>query len=104
MKFGEILDALKQYPSLKACRAGWNGKDMFIWLKPETMVKSEWCKDPILKNLADKNGGEIQALGTLCMYCYSPNGQRAILSGWLASQTDMLADDWMIIDDNQSYR
>lgn len=90
--FGEALEALKQ--GKKVARKGWNGKGMWLWLKPGTMVKSEWCHDLALKAIADTNGGEIEALGTICM----KTADNKILSGWLASQTDMLSDDWVIID------
>ena len=92
MTFGEAIEALKQ--GRKVTRRGWNGKGMFLWLKPQTMVKSEWCKDPMLKELVDANGGEIEALGTICMF----TAQKQILTGWLASQTDMLAEDWEVIE------
>lgn len=92
MNFGQAIEALKQ--GSKVTRKGWNGKGMFLWLKPATTVKSEWCKDPMLKALADENGGEIPALGTICMYTHDSSGRKAILSGWLASQSDMLSEDW----------
>lgn len=91
MNFGQAIEALKQ--GKKVSRKGWNGKGMFLWLKPATKVKAEWCKDPLLKELAVKNGGEIQALGTICML----TAQNQILSGWLASQTDMLSEDWQLV-------
>ena len=89
--FGGAIRALNL--GLKVARKGWNGKGMFLWLKPAATVKAEWCKDPILKALAEANGGEIEALGTICMF----TAQKQILSGWLASQTDMLAEDWVIV-------
>lgn len=91
MTFGGAIAALKQ--GKKVARAGWNGKGMWLWLKEGTMVKSEWCHDPALKDIADKNGGEIEALGTICM----KTADNKILSGWLASQTDMLSSDWMLV-------
>ena len=93
MTFGLAIKALKA--GHKVARKGWNGKGMFLWLKPATTVKSEWCKDPMLKKLADDNGGTIEAVGTICMF----TAQHQILSGWLASQTDMLAEDWVIISE-----
>jgi len=96
MTFGEALEALKA--GKKVARKGWNGKGMHLWLKPATMVKSEWCKDPELKKLVDANGGELLALGTICMYTHDSTGRNAILTGWLASQSDMLLDDWMVIE------
>lgn len=91
MDFGNAIKALKF--GYKVRRKGWNGKGMFLWLKPATTVKAEWCKDPMLKELAEKNGGEIPALGTICMF----TAQGEILSGWLASQTDVLSADWEIV-------
>lgn len=92
MNFGKAIEALKQ--GKKVARKGWNGKNMFLWLKPAAIVKAEWCKDPMLKAIAESNGGEIPALGTICML----TAQKEIRSGWLASQSDMLAEDWEVIE------
>lgn len=89
--FGQAVESLKR--GFKVARKGWNGKGMFLWLKPAAKVKSEWCKDPLLKSLADSKGGEIKALGTVCM----KTADDCILSGWLASQTDMLSNDWVLV-------
>lgn len=93
MDFGDAIRALKA--GAKVARKGWNGKGMFLWLKPAATVKSEWCKDPMLKKLADDNGGTIEAAGTICMF----TAQHQILTGWLASQTDVLAEDWVIVSE-----
>lgn len=89
--FGEAIEALKQ--GKKVARKGWNGKGMYLWLKPAAIIKAEWCKDPILKDIAEANGGEVEALGTICM----KTADGKILTGWLASQTDMLLEDWVIV-------
>ena len=91
MNFGQAIEALKK--GHKVARKGWNGKGMFLWLKPAATIKAEWCKDPRLKLLAELNGGEIEALGTISML----TAQNEILSGWLASQTDILSEDWLIV-------
>ena len=96
MNFGQALENLKQ--GKKITRQGWNGKNMFLWLKPSTTIKSEWCKDPLLKELCDNNGGEIEALGTICM----KTADNKILTGWLASQTDMLSEDWLIYGEKEN--
>ena len=96
MTFGMAIEALKN--GYKVTRRGWNGKGMFLWLKPATTVKAEWCKDEMLKELVEANGGEMLALGTICMYTHDSTGRKAILTGWLASQTDMLSDDWQIVE------
>ncbi|MCQ2377756.1 MAG: DUF2829 domain-containing protein [Victivallaceae bacterium] len=92
MDFGQAIRALKA--GKKVARAGWNGKGMFLWLKPATVVKSEVCCDPVLKKIADDNGGKIPALGTICMF----TAQKQVLTGWLASQSDMLSEDWEIVE------
>lgn len=91
MNFGEAIAALKE--GKKVARQGWNGKGMYLWLMPAAKVKAEWCKEPHLKALAEENGGEIEALGSIRML----TADKKILTGWLASQTDILSEDWMII-------
>ena len=92
LNFGDAVKALKE--GKKVARKGWNGKNMWLWLKPATTIKTEWCKDPMLKEIVDANGGEAEALGTICM----KTSDNKILTGWLASQTDMLCEDWMVIE------
>lgn len=99
MTFGDAIEELKK--GNKVARRGWNGKGMFLWLKPATTVKAEWCHDPELRKLADKSGGEIQALGTICMYTHDSTGRNAILTGWLASQSDMLLEDWEKVESTE---
>lgn len=96
LDFGKAIAALKE--GKRVAREGWNGKGMFLWLKPAAVVKAEWCKDPLLKSLAEENGGEIAALGTICMFTHDSTGRKAILTGWLASQSDMLLEDWVVLD------
>ena len=95
MNFGLAIEAMKK--GHKVARRGWNGKGMFLWLKPATNVKAEWCKDEMLRETVESNGGEILWLGTICMYTHDSTGRKAVLSGWLASQSDMLYDDWEIV-------
>ena len=90
--FGQAVESLKL--GRKVARKGWNGKGMFLWLKPFALVRSEWCKDPKLKEIADRNGGEIEALGTICM----KTADDKILTGWLANQTDILSNDWILVE------
>ena len=91
--FGMAIEALKQ--GRRVTRRGWNGKGMWLWLKPATTVKVDWCHDPKLKHICEINGGEVEALGSICM----KTADNKVLTGWLASQTDMLADDWIIDDE-----
>jgi hypothetical protein len=95
MDFGGAIAALKA--GKKVARKGWNGKGMFLWLKPATNIDACICHDPMMKKLAEGNGGSIAALGTICMYTHDSTGRKAILTGWLASQSDMLLEDWVIV-------
>lgn len=95
MTFGDAIEALKQ--GKKITRKSWNSKEIFLWLKQEVEIRSEWCKDPMLKQLVDQNGGTIAGLPTICMCLHDDAGNKAILTGWLASSTTMLSDDWEIV-------
>lgn len=92
LDFGGAIKALKE--GKKVTRKGWNGKDMFLWLKPKCEINAEWCKDERLKAIAEANGGYIEGLGTICM----KTADNKVLTGWLASQTDMLSEDWIILE------
>ena len=92
MTFGMAIEAMKM--GKKVARAGWNGKGMYVWIMPGSTVKD--CKtitDPHLKAI-DEAEGEIRFLGSVRMRTATGD----VLTGWLASQTDMLSDDWMIVE------
>lgn len=92
MTFGHAVEALKA--GKRVCRSAWNGKGMYLWLLPAAMVIAEWCREPHLKEVAETNGGEIEALGSIRMM----TADRKVLTGWLATQTDILAEDWTVLD------
>lgn len=79
----------------RIARAGWNGKGMYLWYMPAATVKAEWCREPHLKALAEANGGEVECLGTMRM----KTADGKVLTGWAASQTDMMATDWYVLED-----
>ena len=95
MDFGEALRALKA--GGKIARAGWNGKGMFIWLKPGNRLDEYPAPDLIagvrsgLFEVGDDGSGT--RLPCICMR--AAGGET--LEGWLASQTDVLAHDWMTV-------
>jgi hypothetical protein len=92
MTFGMAIEAMKA--GKKVARAGWNGKGMYVWIMPGSTVKD--CKtitDPHLKAI-DEAEGEIRFLGSVRMRTATGD----VLTGWLASQTDMLSDDWVIVE------
>lgn len=104
LNFGQAIELVKRGNLVS--RKGWNGKGMFIFMRPEDTlttgfipkVKSlpEQVKIWIDKNMDDKvNPGEqglnpVKFTAYLCMKA----ADNTIVNGWLASQTDMLAEDW----------
>ena len=98
MTFGLALEALKK--GHKIARAGWNGKGMWLSLSGSMyghMVAAEnfWSKNNA--DFAADNGGKALVLPSITMKTVNAHGRVGILMGWLASQTDMLSDDWMIV-------
>lgn len=92
LTFGEALEAIKT--GRHVSRQGWNGKGMYLWLLPAATIPAEWCKEAHLKKLAEANGGKMECLDSIRM----KTADNKVLTGWLASQTDMLANDWCIVD------
>ena len=83
MNFGLALEELKKGNKVK--RSGWNGKDQYIELAERVSYinsKGELINEGHL-NIGNK---VIAFIGT-----------SGVQLGWLASQADMLADDWRIV-------
>ncbi|WP_419797283.1 MAG: DUF2829 domain-containing protein [Terasakiella sp.] len=97
MSFGHAIKAMKD--GHKVCRKGWNGKGMFLVLVGGSSVKlregTPYHK--ALVNVTDISQDQ-EILPHIDMWTVNADGRRAMLPGWLASQTDMLSDDWMIVD------
>ena len=72
----------------KVARSGWNGKGMFIFLVPGSTFKVN--RPPLLGIYPE--GTEIKYHAHVDMK--TADGQ---VVPWLASQTDLLADDWMVV-------
>ena len=87
MKFGECYEHLENGGF--ATRRDWNGS--FLWMKKRTLVKSEWCKDPILKLIADENGGSIETEQTICKY---DAANKKVITGFVPQQEDLAVDIW----------
>lgn len=88
--FDEVIRALKKDPTKRFARSGWNGKGMFIYLTPGSVVEAENWHDPDTLTEDEVMAGVVKILPHIDM-C-AADGSRVI--GWLASQTDMLSDDW----------
>lgn len=80
MDFGKALEKLKDGGKVR--RKGWNGKGMFLFLA--------YGED--LTNCLFKEQ-EPKCIDSICMY----TAQGTVCVGWLASQADMLAEDWEVV-------
>lgn len=98
MDFGDAIRALKV--GQKVARINWNDKGMWLsisGLHPRTIDADQfWSANNIA--YAESCGGAATVLP--CITMKTATGE--ILMGWLASQTDMLAEDWVIVDEQES--
>ena len=95
MTFGMAIEAMKQ--GKKVARAGWNGKGMWLCIPlvdgpKEIPAANVWGKPNA--EYAEANGGTVKVVPYITMKA----ADGSIVMGWLASQTDMLSDDWVIVD------
>ena len=96
LPFGTAIEAMKR--GNKVARAGWNGKNMWIALSGSTTeprniaFENFWSKNAS-EWARTENGGGAEVLPCIIM----KTADNKILMGWLASQSDMLAEDWVII-------
>lgn len=86
MTFGIALELLKK--GCKVAREGWNGKGMFLFLAKSTDIETEADLTS-----CEKLHGDL-VLPTIVMKTADDH----FCVGWLASQTDMLAEDWVIVE------
>ena len=84
--FGDAINFLKA--GKKVARKGWNGKDMFLFLA--TGIEFHTKAD--LSCVSDLEGD--LTLPAVVMKTADDH----FCVGWLASQTDMLADDWFTVE------
>ena len=82
--FGEAIKYLKR--GMKVVRKGWNGKKQYIQLAAGISYKTADGKIEICEH-KDIGNMTISFVGT-----------SGVQMGWLASQADMLAEDWMLCE------
>lgn len=92
MKFGEAITLLNAgHP---VTRHGWNGEGMFLIRAGGYLVEADKVKPngPINAEFLERRGLDyLQILPHIDMW----TAQNTYLPGWVASQSDMLAEDWM---------
>lgn len=107
LTFGQAIEAARQGKLI--ARSGWNGKGMFVFMRPEDSLNIRVIID-VVKSLPNsvkqyfdkldqatigqKGLAEIKFTSYFCMKA----ADNTIVNGWLASQTDMTAEDWQIVE------
>ena len=86
MTFGQVIEALKQ--GKKVANHAWNGKNMFLFLADAI----DFHTDADLSCVSDLHGNLV--LPSIVM----KTAEDQFCVGWLASQTDMLSEDWYIVE------
>lgn len=90
MKFGEAIEAARA--GKKITREGWNGKGMYVVYRtgyPEGIA----CNKNTADALGVEEGTKVIIRPYLQMRCADGTFQM-----WLASQSDILAEDWKTVD------
>lgn len=86
LNFGDTIYLLKK--GFKVARTGWNGKGMFLYYVPAASYP------PSTSIAKDTFNGEDVPYGA---YIAMKTAQGNVVP-WLASQTDVLAEDWVIVE------
>lgn len=87
MKFGEAIEELKN--GCKITRTGWNGKGMFLYYVPANSY-------PAQTGVAKAYFGEDAKVPYRAYIAMKTVDEDVVV--WTASQTDVLAEDWTIVD------
>ena len=85
MNFGQAIEALKD--GKKVSRKGWNGKNQWVIM----------IKGTDLQNVLKYGYGEYENEPTITPVLAIKTSANQFQIGWLASQSDMLSDDWEIV-------
>lgn len=102
MTFGDAIECLKE--GYLVARSGWNDKKMYLFMRPadtlplEVVIRAKSLPDSFKsKVLVNPDTLEVKFGAYICMKC----ADGSICNGWLASQTDMLSEDWCIVNPNE---
>ena len=93
MDFGKAIEALKN--GHKVARKGWNGKGMFLIMTPGSDVPVEQLRSDVTKYHYQNEG---KTAIKICPHIDMKAADDSLVIGWLASHTDMLSDDWLIVE------
>lgn len=99
MNFGDAIDALKW--GAKVSREGWNGKGMFLYLVKGSFDGSALAQSRVAAKSIEGMRADLYEAGDKGTATRQPHIAMKNASGahvpWVASQSDMLAEDWEVI-------
>lgn len=97
MTFGLAIEAMKK--GHRVSRVGWNGKNMFVYFVGGSNPRVTEMRGNAAKavEVRSKLTNGAAAHQSICPHIDFMTADGSIVVGWLASQTDMLADDWQIV-------
>ena len=96
MTFGLAIETMKK--GHKVARKGWNGKRMFVYMVGGQMVNGDSLKGAALSHVHPTlTGPTDETRVKICPHIDMKAADGSIIVGWLASQTDMLSEDWEIV-------
>ena len=84
LTFGEAIEAIKQ--GKRCARVHWNGKDQYIELATNICYLNS-RNEIVNVNHESAGNAAIAFVGT-----------SGVQLGWLASQADLLSEDWFIVE------
>lgn len=89
LNFGQAVEALKN--GKMVARKGWNGKGMYLFLIGENGLKSQ-----VARPYWTYTNGVNDNMPLLPFLAMKTADEKVV--PWLASQTDILAEDWTIVE------
>ena len=94
--FGNAIRAMKE--GKRVCRAGWNGKGMWVALTPGSTFNAAAAKPGhTAYHRAQELAGSPHENIALLPHIDMRAADGSMVIGWLASQTDMLSEDWFVL-------
>lgn len=92
MNFGLAIEAMKK--GFAVARTGWNGKGMYIAIQEGSEIEPHFARGGVAKFRASEY--PVPDVIKIGAHIDMRAADGSVVVGWLASQTDMLANDWMI--------
>lgn len=93
LDFGDVVRGLKA--GKRFARAGWNGKAMWIAMQAGSTIMAGDARGGAAACRANETGMTSDSKISILPHIDMRSADGSIVVGWLASQTDMLAEDWV---------